>query len=69
MLERCLHACVQETVLQESSMMIPQTLQRLETAFGDLKSFLAENEQDLGGTEELKAAKEMIEQVSPSIPS
>jgi len=50
-------------------MMIPQTLQRLETAFGDLKSFLAENEQDLGGTEELKAAKEMIEQVSPSIPS
>ena len=50
-------------------MMIPQTLQRLEAAFADLKSFIPENEQDLGESEELKAAKEMIELVSPSLSS
>ena len=58
---------MQETVLQESTMMIPQTLQRLGTAFADLESYLAENEKDIAGTEELKAAKEMLELAAPSV--
>ena len=57
---------MQETVLQESTMMIPQTLQRLGTAFADLESYLAENQKDIAGTEELKAAKEMLELAEPS---
>jgi tubulin-specific chaperone A len=47
-------------VLQESIMMVPQTLQRLETAFEDLSAYLQENEQDISDSEELKAAKELI---------
>ena len=63
------NSSMQETVLQESQMMIPQTMQRLEAAFADLEAFIKENQQDIAETEELKAAKEMIEQVAPSIKS
>ena len=37
---RCLLRCVQENVLAESAMMLPETRQRLETAFNDLQSYL-----------------------------
>ncbi|GAX74226.1 hypothetical protein CEUSTIGMA_g1675.t1 [Chlamydomonas eustigma] len=56
-----------ETVLQESIMMVPQTLQRLETAFEDLSAYVQENEQDISESEELKAAKELIEAVKATI--
>ena len=36
----CAVVCVQELVLQESAMMIPETRQRLETAFNDLQAYL-----------------------------
>ncbi len=32
--------CVQENVLKESEMMIPETKQRLEAALGDLQAYL-----------------------------
>eukprot|EP00879_Flechtneria_rotunda_P005458 GHRR01005751.1.p2 GENE.GHRR01005751.1~~GHRR01005751.1.p2 ORF type:complete len:115 (+),score=28.30 GHRR01005751.1:567-911(+) len=49
-----------ESVLAESAMMVPETRQRLESALSDLQTFLAENEQDAAGTEELAAAKEAV---------
>lgn len=54
-------------MLQESAMMIPQTLQRLEASFADLTAYVKDNEQDIADTEELKAAKEIIEQVAPQL--
>lgn len=49
-----------ENVLQESAMMIPESRQRLEAALADLQSYLAENAEDVSGTEEETAAKDII---------
>mmetsp|Transcript_37312 Transcript_37312/g.94093 ORF Transcript_37312/g.94093 Transcript_37312/m.94093 type:complete len:114 (-) Transcript_37312:1559-1900(-) len=50
-----------ENVLAESAMMIPETRQRLETAFNDLQAYLADNGSDIPeDSEELAAAKEVI---------
>ncbi|PNH02349.1 Tubulin-specific chaperone A [Tetrabaena socialis] len=52
-----------ENVLQESTMMIPQTRQRLEAALAELQSFVSENEEDIKDTEELTLAKETLAEV------
>ncbi|GFH25065.1 tubulin-specific chaperone A [Haematococcus lacustris] len=50
-----------ENVLAEAAMMIPETRQRLATAFSDLQSYMADNATDIPAeSEELAAAKEII---------
>ncbi|XP_061192643.1 tubulin-specific chaperone A-like [Saccostrea echinata] len=55
-------------VLQESKMMIPDTLKRLNTAYADLENLL-NKEEDLNETEEYKAGKTALEEAKAVMPS
>lgn len=52
-----------ENVLAESSMMVPETRQRLEAALSDLQSYVESNAQDAADAEELTAAREALASV------
>lgn len=55
-------------VLQESKMMIPDTLKRLNNAYADLDTLLTK-EEDLSETEEYKAGKTALEEAKAVMPS
>lgn len=55
-----------ENVVAESAMMVPDTKQRVENAYNDLRSFLQTNHQDIVDTEELQAAEEVCRAVEES---
>mmetsp|Transcript_4437 Transcript_4437/g.7371 ORF Transcript_4437/g.7371 Transcript_4437/m.7371 type:complete len:110 (+) Transcript_4437:121-450(+) len=56
-----------ENVLHEAEMMIPETQQRLEAAFADIQSYLADNLTDIPEGAELQAAKEIISLVQTTL--
>ncbi|XP_048733967.1 tubulin-specific chaperone A-like isoform X2 [Ostrea edulis] len=55
-------------VLQESKMMVPDTLKRLKAGYADLENLLTK-EEDLSETEEYKAGKVILEEAKAVMPS